>query len=487
MLIVRRTDYAQLKRATETEREWLKDYLTFERFSHATRRVKAKTFLLKSGKFPPGLLRLVRRAARREKVPVEVEDRRPTPTPPDLSRIFALADPLREDQIEAVIGGFEGGNGIIQYPTGAGKTHIACATAYCQPAVRWLYVVGNKTIAHKTLKTWEHLTGQKGGLVHGKREEWSRPFVVAVATTLRARLLRYRKQLARFGGLLWDEAHEIPAKTFARVSRFITSAYYRLGLSATPFDRSDARSIDLVAVIGDVVHQTSETELRHKGVIATVDIRMVQYDQPPAFFSSYQEAREHLIVRSTRRNDLVAQMIAAAPKPCIVFFKERPHGLKLLRLARAQGWSSEMVDQHASTQRRDEVISRVNDGSLDVVIASRVFYTGVDMPDLRSGANAAGGKSVLENLQKLGRGTRPGGSAKAGRFVYYEVLDRSPNGGRSAKWMADHATNRKKAYLERGHRVKVGPSPKGPWTAEQGVEKIRARRRSRVRDEISAT
>jgi hypothetical protein len=81
---------------------------------------------------------------------------------------------------------------------------------------------------------------------------------------------------------------------------------------------------------------------------------------------------------------------------------------------------------------------------------SRIFNKGIDMPEVLSGVNAAGGASAIDALQKVGRLMRvvPGKT----RVRYWDILDRGNF------HLEDHARKRMASYQGRGYEIRViGP------------------------------
>ena len=80
-------------------------------------------------------------------------------------------------------------------------------------------------------------------------------------------------------------------------------------------------------------------------------------------------------------------------------------------------------------------------------MASSVFAQGVDIPSLKSVVNAAAGASVIQTLQRLGRGTRV--TADKTEFEAWDVLD---TGNR---YLAKHGKQRLETYQREGYKVEV--------------------------------
>jgi superfamily II DNA or RNA helicase len=101
---------------------------------------------------------------------------------------------------------------------------------------------------------------------------------------------------------------------------------------------------------------------------------------------------------------VVAEAIAAE-KPCLVLVRERKHECALLRMLRG-AVSAETVDGRASPAQRKAAATRLMRGDTDVLVASGIFDTGVDLPEVRTVIVASAGKSQLAAVQRMGRGTR---------------------------------------------------------------------------------
>ena len=94
---------------------------------------------------------------------------------------------------------------------------------------------------------------------------------------------------------------------------------------------------------------------------------------------------------------------------------------------------------------RQAVARRLRRGDTQVVIASVIWQEGIDLPEVRSVVNAAGGRSVIAALQRLGRGMR----VAAGKNEV-ELWDFRDSGHR---WLSRHTKERLAAYLSEGFEV----------------------------------
>jgi len=246
-------------------------------------------------------------------------------------------------------------------------------------------------------------------------------------------------------GLVVHNCHTLPADTFYSVSMALANARYRIGLSGTPLDRDDRRSLMAIGALGPVVHRIPTQTLVDAGVLARPNVQMVVVEQDvsrPTYRGVYGEA----IVRSRKRNRRIVDVAVAAAKPSIVYVREIAHGKALTAALERAGlrvalvWGSTAERQRAGSK---QLLAR---GDIDVVVASVVWQEGIDIPSLASIVVACGGKSTIAALQRAGRGMRPGPDGST-TFELWDIDDRG-NG-----ILERHSSARRRAYEREGFDV----------------------------------
>lgn len=172
--------------------------------------------------------------------------------------VFDLLHPPRNDEQDRVIVETyeflqKGQSGIVECPTGFGKTYCACAvTALMQ--VPTMVVVTKEDLFEQWVEAAHEFLGlpySKIGIVRqNKCSVGSKPFSVGMVHSL-AKEGKYPEWLHRHFGLVhFDEVHRLPAEEFSKVAGFFASKW-RVGWSATPY-RSDGREVVFKAHIGPV-------------------------------------------------------------------------------------------------------------------------------------------------------------------------------------------------------------------------------------------
>ena len=456
MLIERANLKTRVKHANPKEVRWLSQYLSFpdRRFgARKTKNARIAVFNELQSTFPSGYCELVIKAAQNDGIALTMIDRRKRPCTVDLGadlewlQHHPATDEEITHQIDAVHAIHKHERGILWIPTGGGKTEVAIGLAKSLPCP-WLFLVGSKDLLHQTIARYQKRVRKRAGIVGEGRWEPANRFTVATFQTLYAALKkddpRAWQILRHARGLVVDESHTLPADSFLRVAMAARNAYYRVGMSGTPLDRGDRRSILSIGALGPVVLRVRAQELVEKGVTANANVTMVQLFQMTTK-KTWAGAYRELVVRSKQRNRIVVKMATKCSKPALLFVNHIDHGKSLLVDLRRAGLQAEFVWGKHGTKARKSALDELEMGDLDVVICSTVFQQGVDIVELRAVVNGSAGASVIAALQRLGRG----GRATRDKSTF-EVWDVDDEGN---EWLRRHARKRKRSYKSEGYKI----------------------------------
>ena len=174
----------------------------------------------------------------------------PLPTPP-----LNLDVKLRPYQKEALGAWLDAGRrGVIELPTGAGKTVVALK-AMEDLGEATLVVVPTLILVDQWRRRLEEDFGVDVGVLGGG----SRDVRAITVATYDSASIRAESIGNRFGLLVFDEVHHLPASSYRRIGLMYT-APHRLGLTAT-LAREDGAHVSLMELVGRVVYEMGVDEL----------------------------------------------------------------------------------------------------------------------------------------------------------------------------------------------------------------------------------
>ena len=344
-----------------------------------------------------------------------------------------------------------GGRGVVELPTGAGKTLLA-VLAMAHAGRPTLVVVPTLDLMAQWQAVLErHLEGAGPvGLLGGGTSD-RQPVTV---TTYDSAAQQTEFHGNRFGLLVCDECHHLPAPRY----RFIAEgslAPFRLGLTAT-LARADGGEALVQELLGPLVHASAIDELGG-AFLAPYEVRREEVALAPDEQAEYDAARaEYVAFVRTSGADLRApggwaRFLAACARSeagrsalrayrtqrrialtcrgkldalwrilgahrgerVLVFTEDNETVYLLARLLLAPA-----LTHHTPVPERRALLQAFAAGELPVLLTSRVLNEGVDVPDASVGVVLSGSGSVREHVQRLGRllRKRPGK-----RAVLYEV------------------------------------------------------------------
>jgi superfamily II DNA or RNA helicase len=392
----------------------------------------------------------VKRALRQQQTEFNVafEERPQLPFTPTLTM---SARPYQEDALTAWLA--SGSAGVVVLPTGAGKTFVA-AMAIAETGLWTLAVVPTIDL----LQQWRTAMSNALSLnesdigIFGGGEKDLKP--ITIITYDSAAL--YPRELSRFGLLIFDECHHLPAPTYRLIAE---SAFtpLRLGLSATP-ERGDMAHTDLDELIGPEVYRRSPTELTEGQYLAQYQEKLIdialsdqdkaRYAEQRRIYSSFlrrrhislrspEDFQQKLIFLSARDPEARAAMLAwrearniAMNAPAKYTEIERilqTHAGDQVLLfseynpvvdAISRRFCLPSITYKTPTEERRIILERFRTGQYSKLVTGRVLNEGVDVPDCRIAIIVSGNSTKREYIQRLGRILRP----KVGQAVLYELV-----------------------------------------------------------------
>ncbi len=418
--------------------------------------------LTESKAFPIGLLKIAERILSEESVEYEVVDARPILT---YGRSIPLKPgskySLRDYQIGAIKAAKKNKSGIIRMATGAGKTFVitSLVAEFNIPTV--IYVIGIELL-YQMRDTLRDAYGIEAGIVGGGvcnpnsnvtiMTIWS----AASAFNKKAQITdsditpdsnikltdqnkREIKKLVTEAQLfIFDECQYAASETLQFLHKASFSAKHRFLFSGTPW-RDTGDDILIEAVSGPKIYDLNATKLINEGHLVPPDIHFLNVPVMRNVGSNYHDVYKNYIVENDERNNMTfkaTKKLVDAGKKVLVLIVRVPHGKKLMDLL-SKEFETRFLDGAKSTKNRLETIQDMKDGKVQVLIASKIFDQGVDIPELDALVLAGSGKSSGRALQRIGRVIRKAPGKK--KAIVVEFYD-------NCKYLKDHSEARIKIY-----------------------------------------
>lgn len=368
----------------------------------------------------------------------------------NLERTYHSERTPREYQLEALTAWkAHGRRGLVVLPTGAGKSLVAelCIDDAQRAALviaPTLDLVGQWY--DQLLRAFGAPIGILGGGVHDVQ--------TLTVSTYDSAHLYVERYGARFATIVFDEVHHLPGPTVSACAEYAL-APFRLGLTAT-LERTDGRHALCTELVGPVVLRREITELagmflaEYRTELVHVhlsDEERAAYDEAHAQFRDFVDSRgirlggsgwQHFVRESARSAEGRAAMRAwrrsrrilqecpgklavladllrkHADGRCIVFTNDNATVYAISRALLLPA-----LTHQTDLKERKALIDAFKEGTLPVLVTSRVLNEGVDLPSADVAIVLSGTGTVREHVQRLGRILRPREGKQA---VLYEVV-----------------------------------------------------------------
>jgi len=229
------------------------------------------------------------------------------------------------------------------------------------------------------------------------------------------------------GHLIVDECHRTPSRTFTdAVSEF--DSRFMLGLSATPW-RRDKLSKLIFWHLGDVQHEVNKNDLITRGDVLSAEV-ILKYTEFKPFYDPINEYPKMLaeLVADDKRNRMIAEDVAneadQSAGVCLVLSDRKVHCETLRALLRFRHKiSSELLTGDLTGEQRRQVVKKLNEGQVRVLIATgQLIGEGFDCRDLSTLFLTTPIKFDGRLLQYLGRVLRTApGKTRAQVFDYVDI------------------------------------------------------------------
>lgn len=341
-----------------------------------------------------------------------------------------------------------GRRGVVELPTGAGKTALA-VLAMEKIARPTLVLVPTIDLMLQWQAVLQERFGVEVGMIGGGSQD-KRPITV---TTYQSASMQVEFFGHEFGFLIADECHHLPAPAY----RFIAEAMiapFRLGLSAT-VARADGMEEVGYTLLGPLVYQQSIEGLEGQ-YLSPYEVVSVSVELSEAEAEAYEAARGEYLdflrgsgvrldqggwqrfvavahqseegrsayraFRLQKRIALFAeakiealwQLLVRHKADRVIVFSEDNESV----YAMSERFLAPAITHQTKPKERKRILSAFAAGEIKLVFTAKVLNEGVDVPEANVGVVLAGSGSVREHVQRLGRILR---RREGKRATLYEI------------------------------------------------------------------
>ncbi len=331
--------------------------------------------------------------------------------------------------------------GSIQLPTGAGKTLIGI-DAIQQIHERTLILVPNLALVDQ----WVDLTSkflsipaERIGIFNGQKKAFREyPIVVSTYQLLSQYLqdlhafkdnknptkpLRERFLVEdtigffthKFGLLIADESHHIQAETFRQIAVDLEIPR-RLALSAT-IEKSVHSSL-VIATMGPIIHKISYGLLAREGFIAPIYFKRIHIPltvEEKGYLNRKGKRAYGKVSRQAINKLLAIRKLLESPvtSQTLVFTSRIKHAMKIHSYLKEYGIDTTVLTGHTVMNDRDLnlILDQFREGRINTLVLVKMLNEGFDAP-ADTIIIASGTRNRREQIQRVGRATRPGKVAK---------------------------------------------------------------------------
>lgn len=456
-----------LVRCIETEMSYSRD--AYSSYRRQTIELDISLFEREQLRYPTGLYSSLDKILTDRHFSFDVTDARGIPS---ISQPIKLhSKHLRDYQEKVVEDAIKSERGVIKVATGGGKTVIAAAIV-ARLNLKTLFVVYSIDLLEQTADEFEKMFQIKVGKIGGGQCDIKQINICTIQTLHSAFDLKYsaideenmfkekiskhvlerkediRKVVQESEVIINDECHRATAPVYIQMAKLFNKGYYRYNLSATPYrDKSIDKVLD--AYSGKMICNISASFLIDQGFLVRPDIYMLDPNEQPNYKyvrKSFRNIYEDYIVHNQLRNEMIvnsALRLLELGKSVLITVTRLPHGDILCEMLDKAGVKSvAFIQGEVNAVMRKELLNKVRNKQLQVLVGSVVADEGVDIPALGSAIMAGGGKSLIKSLQRVGRTLRPYPSAEHNEkkeAIIVDFYDR-------IRYLAGHSKKRMEIY-----------------------------------------
>ncbi len=346
------------------------------------------------------------------------------------------------------------GRCAVKLATGGGKTELMAGLCSALRDKKVLVIVHRLELLEQTRKRLQERLGEKIGKIESDGIEIKERVVVGMVMSILSKMSILTDYLKNdVDALLMDEVHHASADSWAKIA-MICNAKIRVGFSGTPIMHKAERDLLLIGLTGEVIEGMSVNDLADLGYAVKPVIRIIKDDRLHLYSNNRKYGLTYSNLIETVYNNIntlevVGEVVRAHNQKGLVIFVDRISvGNNIYRyLANVLKMQNiEFSNGNTDKLKRLNVLKRLREGKVNVLIATPILDEGVDVAGVTGVLFMCSNKSIVKIMQRIGRGVR---TADGKEVVYvYDLNIRAP-------WLTEHLAHRLKLYSEENFTIEV--------------------------------
>ena len=361
---------------------------------------------------------------------------------------------FRPDQKKALKAVAKESRGRVVFPTGSGKTIIALGIISMFPECRIIFLCHTKDLINQTLKELNKYINNRKIFIMGagyksKMSEIKKSENPIVLSTIQSFSKLHTKEYVDFFDLtIVDEGHHVNSRSsqYGKVMEHNLSPR-RYALTATiPTNKKEILVNE--GFFGKNISELTVGEGIEIGIIAKpiINLMPVPYSSDINMMCArkYKNFYQYGIVENEARNSLIVNETLNSIKKketTLIIIERTEHGDILQNMFRQKGIEAPFVQGSTNMKERNKFKREIKIRKQKVVICSKVWKEGINIPSLNHIINACGMKEEKAVTQAMGRGLRTTKKKKTIKLT--DFLD-------PYMYLAQHAILRIQVYSKQG-------------------------------------
>ena len=298
---------------------------------------------------------------------------------------FKSSIELTLPQMTTIQGVMSHNQGVIVAPAGSGKTIIGLELI-ARRKMPALILVHRRQLQDQWVERIQSFLGipktHIGQYLGGKKKIGKQITVALLQSLSRKKDLSDLKD--KFGIILVDECHHIPASTFREVVSQL-NPHYLYGLTATPKRKHNDEKL-IYAFIGDVIAHMEMSDF--ESIVPVVDvmvniiIRTTSLNVPFKFKTDQFQLLSKIICFDTSRNRMIIEdiLVQVEAGRSVLVLSERKEHLEVLNLYLKGKIETIVISGDDSVSARSLKIKQIESGHFKVILSTGQFFgEGIDI------------------------------------------------------------------------------------------------------------